>query len=227
MSKRVPVPVLLAAALMVGGAFASQALKPTVHLADTKPKLVLVNLFPSAFGDWHELKEVTPVLPDPTVQAMLDSLYSQTLARTYVNGNGQYVMMTIAYGSDQNSEATAAHRPEFCYVSNGFKVQDVGTHVVQLPSHQLTVRHLVSKRGEYVEPISYWVTLDESAALPGISRKLAQIRYGLKGEIADGMLVRISSPSRDQEAAFALHDQFVRDLQKVMPAGVRPRVFGS
>lgn len=224
---RVSAAVMLAAVLMFGAAAAGEMLKPRVQLADLKPKLELQTLVPSTFAGWRELKEVTPVLPDPTVQAVLDATYSQTLARTYVNDRGQFVMLTIAYGSDQNSEATAAHRPEFCYTGAGFRVREHGTHEVAIGSHSLAVRQLIGTRESRVEPISYWVTLDESATLPGIGRKLAQIRYGLKGQIADGMLIRVSSIDTDVEAAYAIHDQFIQDLRSHIPESFRSRFFGS
>lgn len=224
---RVSVSVLLAATLMLGAAAAGEMLKPRVQLADLKPKLELQVLVPSTFAGWRELKEVTPVLPDPTVQAVLDVTYSQTLARTYVNDRGQHVMLTIAYGSDQNSEATAAHRPEFCYTGAGFRVRDHGTHVIEMGAHTLSVRQLIGTRESRVEPISYWVTLDENATLPGIGRKLAQIQYGLKGQIADGMLIRVSTIDADVDAAYAVHDEFIRDLRTHLPESFRARFFGA
>lgn len=224
---RVSASVVFAAVLMFGAAAAGEMLKPRVQLADLKPKLELEALVPSTFAGWRELKEVTPVLPDPTVQAVLDATYSQTLARTYVNDRGQYVMLTIAYGSDQNSEATAAHRPEFCYTGAGFRVREHGTHEVRVGAHSLTVRQLIGTRESRVEPISYWVTLDESATLPGVGRKLAQIRYGLKGQIADGMLIRVSTIDTDIEAAYAVHDQFIQDLRAHLPESFRGRFFGA
>lgn len=213
---------------MLGGCLGAFMLKPTIRMADIKPKLVLDRLAPAHFGEWHELQDVAPVLPDPTVQAMLDSLYSQTVARAYVNSKGQRVMLTIAYGSDQSSEVTAAHRPEFCYRGSGFDIQDAGIFDVSLPSHKLKVRHLVGTRGRYLELISYWVTLDETATLPGLGRKLAQLRYGLRGLIADGMLVRVSTPGdpQDQEAGFALVDQFIRDFRQQLPDEFKPRFVG-
>lgn len=223
----VPASVVLAAALMFGAAAAGELLKPHVQLADTKPKLELQALVPSTFSGWRELKDVTPVLPDPTVQAVLDATYSQTLARTYVNDRGQHVMLTIAYGSDQNSEATAAHRPEFCYAGAGFRVREHGTHAINLGAQSLTVRQLIGTRENRVEPISYWVTLDESATLPGIGRKLAQIRYGLKGQIADGMLIRVSTVDANVDAAYAVHDEFIRDLHNHLPESFRARFFGA
>ena len=53
--------------------------------------------------------------------------------------------------------------------------------------------------------------------LPGLSRKLAQIRYGLRGEIPDGMLVSFSSLGRDRDQQFILPERFIADLQHAAP----------
>lgn len=221
------VGLALATACMFGAAYCAEALKPTVSLADIKPKIVLDQLIPTQFGTWKEVPSLRPVLPDPTVQRVIDSAYSQTLARGYVNEKGQIVMLTVAYGKDQNSESTAAHRPEFCYTGQGFTVRELGVHEAQMAHHALTMRQLVGTRENYVEHISYWVTLDEKATLPGLGRKLAQMRYGLHGQIADGMLVRVSSASRDAQAAERVHDVFIRDLEQQIPSAFRSRFFGS
>ena len=106
--------VLLLIALMVAAAVAGELMRPTQRLAEQKPRIELDQQVPEAFGDWRLDRSIRPVLPDPSLQAMLDVLYSQTLARTYINRQGQRIMLSIAYGSDQSNEATAVHRPEFC-----------------------------------------------------------------------------------------------------------------
>lgn len=221
------VGLVLATACMFGAAYCSEALKPRQSLADIRPKIVLDQLIPAQFGTWKEVPSLRPVLPDPTVQKVIESAYSQTLAKGYVNDKGQIVMLTVAYGKDQNSESTAAHRPEFCYTGQGFSVKDIGVHQAHLANHELTMRQLVGTRDNYVEHISYWVTLDDKATLPGLGRKLAQVRFGLNGQIADGMLVRVSSAGRDPQAAEQIHDAFIRDLEHQIPSTYRARFFGS
>lgn len=231
-SRRVPLAILLAVGLMLAGAGASVLLKPTKMLADEKPPIVLHNDVPELFGDWKIDPELIPVLPDPTVQDKLDALYSETLNRTYVNSRGQRIMLSIAYGRNQNSESTAAHRPEFCYVAQGFALRGFGKDQVTLPEHGLKVVRLEAQMDRRIEPITYWVTLNDEASTPGIDRKMQQLRYGLQGFIVDGMLMRISSladtlaPSGGKPD-YHLHDQFIADLEKAMPKGSRPRFFGS
>ena len=219
--------VAVLVALMAMAAGAGETLRPTNRLSETKTPIVLERQLPEAFGEWRLDTSIRPILPDPGLQAMLDVLYSQTLARTYVNAKGQRVMLSIAYGSDQSNEATAVHRPEFCYSAQGFRVRPVGTDTLNVGQTRIPVARVLAQLGQRSEPITYWVTLDESATLPGVGRKLAQIRYGLRGQIPDGMLVRVSSISTSETEAFALQKGFLDQMYQAVPTEVRGRYFGS
>jgi EpsI family protein len=221
------VRVALLALVMVVGAVAGEWLRPTLRLAEVKPAIQLEQQIPEAFGEWRLDRSIRPVLPDPSLQAMLDSLYSQVLARTYVNAQGQRIMLSIAYGSDQSNEATAVHRPEFCYSAQGFRVAVLRTERIEVGQTAVPVARVRASLGQRIEPITYWVTLDEAATLPGLGRKLQQIRYGLQGQIPDGMLVRVSSISPQDEPAFALQQRFIDQMYQAVPAEVRSRYFGS
>lgn len=226
--KQVPVALMLAAGLMVAGAAGSMALKPTHMTADDRPAVNLAELVPTQFGDWRPDQHVMVVTPDPTVTAKLDTLYSETLNRTYVNSKGERVMLSIAYGRNQNSQSTAAHRPEFCYSAQGFNVKGEGLAELQLPGRQVTVARLLADQDNRIEPITYYVTLDDKTLMPGVERKLTQLQYGLRGLIADGMLVRVSSfsPSKTN-LDYGLHDRFLADMETAIPEQFKSRFFGS
>lgn len=217
--------VLLGA--MASTAWASEAFKPRQHLSLTKLPVQLEQQIPKVLGNWTVDASIVPLLPDATLQAKLDVLYSQLLARTYVNPQGQRVMLSIAYGADQSSEATAVHRPEFCYSAQGFRVKNVGREVLSFGSKNIEVQRLIGEMGPRFEPITYWVTLDEHASLPGLSRKLDQLRYGLRGQIPDGMLVRVSTVGLPQEQSFAVQKEFLETLYGAISPTVRGRYFGS
>lgn len=219
--------IVLASLMLAVAPWASRQMTPRVHLAKTLPPIDLAAQLPEKFGEWREDVSNAQVLPDPTVQAQLDSLYSQVLTRTYVNQAGQHVMLTVAYGSDQNSEATAAHRPEFCYRAQGFEIRDLGLGRLTMQGHELITRRLVGTYQSRVEPISYWVTLADKSTLPGVGRKLAQISYGLRGEIADGMLVRVSTIGSDMEKGFEVQAEFIRAMEQAVAPTFRARYFGS
>jgi len=224
---RFPVAVLVMVALMVAALGLAEWLKPRRVVADELPPIHMQTLLPEQFGDWRVDHSGPPVIVDPTVEAKLSTLYSGTLNATYVNSHGQAIMLSLAYGKNQNSWNTAAHRPEFCYSAQGFEVHGRGRARLQLQGHGIDVVRLMSSRGRQIEPITYWVTLHDTAALPGFSRKLQQLRYGLQGLIVDGFLFRISSLGTDEAEQFALQESFVRDLEKALPPDLRTRLFGK
>lgn len=217
------VVALVAMLLAVGG---GEALKPSRVLADELPALDLEKVIPKRFGDWVLVADAAPVVSDPTLDATLARFYSQTLARTYVNSQGQSIMLSLAYGKNQNSWNTAAHRPEFCYDAQGFTVVARGVHGIPLAEHVVPTVRMVGSKQQRHEPVTYWVTLADTVTVPGFRRKLQQIRYGVQGQIVDGLLVRMSSLGSDEAAEFALHEAFAREWERAMSPDMRPRFFG-
>lgn len=220
------IQAVIAFILMVCAVAGAHLWRPTAHLADTRAKIELEQMFPAAFGDWKVDTSLPVQLVAPDMQQFLAKIYSQTLSRTYINNQGQRIMLSVAYGGDQ-SDATRAHRPEVCYPAQGFQIIANQTGVVDTPTHPLRVRQLVAKAGSRVEPISYWVTVGDRTALSGTEQKLAQLSYSSRGVIPDGMLVRVSSIDNNAAAAYALHGGFISQMTRAMPLAVRDRIIGA
>ncbi|HEY4083235.1 MAG TPA: EpsI family protein [Burkholderiaceae bacterium] len=202
-------------------------MRPTVHLADSERKVELESIFPKSFGNWQIDTNIPASIVSPDVQAMLKELYNQTLSRTYINNRtGQRIMLSVAYGGDQ-SDASRAHRPDVCYPAQGFDVLSSGRTVLSLPEGTLPVERMVAKLGPRVEPITFWFAVGDYVAVSGQDQKLAQLRYGLRGLIPDGMLVRVSSIDNDEGVAYALQADFVRQMQEAFDPSWVPRVFGA
>jgi EpsI family protein len=208
--KRVRWQALAVAALLVSASVAGHVARPTIHLADQQAKLDLEQLFPKKFGAWAEDTSMPVGIVSPDLQAKLNELYAQVLSRTYVNEHGMRIMLSVAYGGDQ-SDATRARRYD----------------AVALDHAQLPVRRMVAKLGSRIEPVTFWFAVGEYTAASGQDQKLAQMRYGLRGIIPDGMLVRVSSIGADEAAAFAMQDRFISELKAGMAPGLAPRVYGS
>ncbi len=224
--KFVPIRALVVGAAMLLAAGLAIAIKPTHKISDAGPRVELETMIPSQFGDWRIDPTVVPITVSPQVQARLDKIYDQTLSRSYINAAGQRIMLSIAYGGDQGGESTQVHRPEFCYSSQGFRVLRSAVSEMVTRFGALRVRRLVAVQGQRNEPITYWITVGDRATLPGIGRKLSQLAYGLTGRVPDGMLVRVSSIEADAAAAYAVQDDFVRDLLASVGAASRVRLIG-
>jgi EpsI family protein len=218
--------VLMAMVLMLAGAGLAYIGRPTVYLADQIGKPDLEAMFPKQFGDWRIETSLPVIAPTPDVQARLDAIYNQVLARTYVNSEGRLIMLSVAYGGDQ-SDASRAHRPEICYPAQGFDITYDQPGVQRIDGGSLPVRKLMSRFGDRKEPITYWIVVGNEIATSGMQQKLAQMRYGLRGLIADGMLVRVSSLDADREHAYTVQAGFISDLAAGMAPDLRPRAFGE
>jgi EpsI family protein len=217
---------LLAAMVMLLAAGLSFMGRPTIHLADRIGQPDLERMFPAQFGDWRVAADRVVVAPAPDVQAQLDALYNQVLTRNYVNSAGEMIMLSVAYGGDQ-SEATRAHRPEICYPAQGFNVTWDQPAQLSVAGGTLPVRTLMTHFGSRNEPITYWIVVGQEVVTSGMQQKLAQMRYGLRGLIPDGMLVRVSSIDADRDDAYGVQARFIADLAESMPLAERPRAFGE
>lgn len=213
--------------LMVATFAAAQAWTPRTKLADSRPRVVLESMFPRQFGEWRVDDRMPVQLVSPDQAAVLDKIYNQTLSRTYVNPQGERVMLSVAYGGDQ-SDGTRAHRPEVCYPAQGFEMLSNARASLSFggAGGEVQVRRLVARLGGRVEPITYWVTVGEYTATSGTEQKLAQLRYGVRGTIPDGMLMRVSTIDAKADRAYALQDRFVRDLRGAMAPADAPLAFG-
>jgi EpsI family protein len=224
MNRRFAVSLVLGLA-MAGAAALTGVLTPRVHLAASHTRFSLEAMIPPAFGGWRVDASLQPLTVDAERQGVLDKIYDQTLSRSYVNPEGQRVMLSIAYGGDQ-SKALQLHLPEVCYVAQGFELLQSHDGQLRTPYGTLPVRRLVAVQNTRHEPITYWITIGDRAIRSGIEQKLQRLAYGLSGTIPDGMLVRVSTIQASDDAAYRLQDRFVGDMLGALGDAGRLRLRG-
>ena len=212
--------------LMVSSSALTKALTPNKKIADQQEKVDLEIMIPLEFGDWHIDRSIIPLQVDAETQAKLDKIYNQTLARTYVNSSGERIMLSVAYGGDQ-SDNLAVHKPEVCYYAQGFEITKIDVEELFTQYGKLPIKRLLAIKGYRNEPITYWITVGNKAVLPGMEEKLQQLRYGLTGNIPDGMLVRVSSIDSDNDKAYQLQTTFIQDLLSSVNSDERLRLIGT
>jgi len=225
MRKSIIVSIFLGILMVSSGAL-TKALTPTKKIADQQEKIDLEIMIPTMFGDWRIDKSIIPLQVDAETQAMLDKIYNQTLSRTYVNSLGERIMLSVAYGGDQ-SDNLAVHKPEVCYYAQGFEVMKTFADELLTQYGKLPIKRLLAIKGYRNEPITYWITIGNKAVLPGIDEKLQQLKYGLTGNIPDGMLVRVSSIDSDKNKAYQLQTIFIEDLLSAVNVYERTRLIGN
>jgi EpsI family protein len=225
MNRRLLASVVLGVSMALTSALTG-ALTPRTRVATAGERFSLEAMIPKSFGGWTVDETIVPLKPNPEQQTMLEKIYDQTLARTYVNSAGERVMLSIAYGGDQ-SKSLQLHLPEVCYVAQGFQMLKEQSGTLATRFGALPVKRLVARQDQRNEPITYWVTIGDKAVMSGIEQKLQRLAYGLSGKIPDGMLVRVSTIQASDDAAWAVQDRFVAQMLDVMAARDRARLLGS
>lgn len=220
------ISAVLLAVLMASAAAVATVMTPTRKIVDTLPKLNLEASIPEKFGDWTLDKRAVGGVVNPQATELLSKLYSQILTRTYYNAQGYRIMLSIAYGEDQR-DGNQLHYPEVCYPAQGFQVTSNQKGILETKLGSVPVKRLESNlsRNRF-EPITYWTTVGNEALTGGVEKKLIEIRYGLRGQIPDGLLFRVSSIDKDSVQAFSVQQQFIDQLLQAIPSDVRPRIAG-
>lgn len=216
---------LFVAALMFTASVGAMVAKPTTKVADERPPLSLATMIPKQFGDWREAPLRYVQVVNPQAQELLDKIYTEVLSRTYVNGDGYHIMLSIAYGSDQRG-ALQAHKPEVCYPAQGFTMQKNDAGQLATTHGDIPVRRLFGNLRAREEPITYWFTVGDQAVQGSTHKRLVDLRYGLTGRIPDGLLFRVSSIDGDMKRAYRVQDQFADQLLQAVSPEERKRLSG-
>jgi EpsI family protein len=177
----------------------------------SKPPIILKTAIPEQFGEWAPLQNQPVQVLDPATKKMIDELYGEVLARTYVSRDRYRIMLSVAYGADQTGGLTA-HKPEVCYPAQGFKLEALSQGSLATPLGNVEVVRLQTSLRERHEPVTYWFTQGDQIVKNQLDRRVAQVRAFLTGQIPDGILFRVSSIDSAAENAFGRQQKFVADL---------------
>jgi EpsI family protein len=209
--------VVLVCIALLSSAILAEVLAPRELMARSGA-LDLETAIPRRFGSWTLAPNIQPVTPTDA-EGVVDPdtkdgpIYSQEVGRSYFDRSGNLVMLMVAYGPVQNYRLKA-HRPEMCYTAAGFRIS--GKHGEELVykegQHALKLTRLVAEREARFEPISYWMRVGNDIATGVVDRQMIRLKYGLRGIIPDGALIRVSTVGLSEEMSFKVQDQFIRDL---------------
>jgi EpsI family protein len=219
--------LLLGAGCLVAAGAAYQ-LKPH-HAMKLLKGEKLAKIVPLAFGDWAAAdSEADGVLRPETAGTLAAQLYSEIIARRYMNAKtGDQIMMLIAYG-DTQSDLLQLHRPEVCYPAVGFNVISASTTAVQVaPQAVLPARRVVARKADYQENIVYWTRLGEFLPTTSSEQRKARLLTGMQGYIPDGGLFRFSMIGDNPEASFKTLETFLPELIMAVAPARRVGLLGS
>jgi len=222
-----PAVLVAAVALMLGSVAASEWAKPVKHWSDAIGTPHYAELMPKSFGDWEGLDNAGRTMVNPVQEQRLMELYTETLARAYVNKRtGRVIMLSVAYGKDQSSD-TQLHTPEQCYPSQGFKVVQREDHDIQTPYATIPAVRMLTELGDQrTEPLTYFIRVGNGLVRGSKDRNLARLNMAVKGYLVDGALFRVSEVTRADDS-LALQEQFIKEMLASMSTQARGRVLGG
>ena len=203
---------LIVLALLLVTVGVNYALTPRIHVSDSRNR-DLESLVPKQFAGWTTEKTDGLVMPDPDKQRLVNKIYNTVLTRVYRDGAGHEVEFLIAYGGDQ-SDSLQLHRPETCYLANGYSVGAPHYEDKTYAGHDIHIARVRTYDAQAREPVSYWMRVGDRLVTTNMDRQLAKLMDGLHGLIPDGVLVRVSTrtASTNLAADYVVQDRFIADM---------------
>jgi EpsI family protein len=173
---------------------------------------------PKQFGNWV-VEDIagSSLIIDPQQRYALDNIYSQTVGRTYLHKpSGRRIMFSLAYGDNQ-TYSKQLHRPESCYSSQGFKIENLHQDKLQVADRPISVMRMTATIGSRLEQVTYFIRVgDRVISGPSNALNYARMRMGLKGYTSDGLLFRVSEVADDAATSNELQDQFIKELLQTL-----------
>jgi len=185
------------------------------QIADAHPAAPdLEAALPDAFGVWSRVQLSAAVLPPESVAEP-----GEVIAyRAYRDDLGRLVTLVVAYGPPA-SDTVRLHRPETCYVGQGFHIEKRLRTLLNASVGQVPINRLMARNATRHEAVSYWLRAGDDYAVSAATHQWINLRQGL-GQRADGVLVRISSQGHT-DAEFDLHLAFADALLSAVPQNAR------
>ncbi len=140
------------------------------------------------------------------------NVYDQVLGRTYTAASLPGIMLLIAYGAAQ-SGLMKVHRPEVCYASAGFSIQNPRPVDIPLGSGApIAATTFLAVRGDRDEQVLYWTRISNAFPRDLTGQRLVMLERGVTGIIPDGVLVRCSTLTSDTRTGELAMANFARAL---------------
>jgi len=232
MSRAALIPQMLGILMLMSG-MGAWFLTPRVEANANPPSLAQV--IPESFGDWRAVATPATVIDPSTERDAKDSfftLYDDVLMRAYQNSSGRVVLLALAYGKHQRQEFKI-HRPELCYVAQGFRLLSRNHVVFPFADRQnqpVTGSRMLVQSPARVEIVSYWIRIGSQFTENSWRTRYYLLKQGIRGHILDGILVRVSQvvPSAEDSTRekYALQEEFLSELVHASPAAAQALLIG-
>ncbi|MBA3695719.1 MAG: EpsI family protein [Methylotenera sp.] len=214
---------LVVCAFLLLSALCALLLTPRYYSVTTVPDLA--KMVPTKFKNWKEVASpYNQVGLTTDKNSLVNQLYDGVLMRTYVNDKGNQVMLALAYAREQKQDIKI-HRPEVCYVAQGFEMLQQTKNNISMQQNQITkpvaMNRLLMRNQNRAEAVSYWIRIGDAYPGDGMAARMKILREGLHGKVLDGILVRASTvldEESESSSAYQIQEEFLKDLLNSLPA---------
>ncbi len=202
---------LFVSALMLAVAAGTALVRPIT--IEPPPAPDLESMLPEAFGEWR-----ATAIPDTVLPRELELKPGEAVAyRAYRDSLGRVVTLVAAYGPPLG-DSVRLHRPESCYVAQGFAILSRSVTPASLDGMEAQIIRLSTTSPTREEAVSYWL---RSGSEFVTSPMLAQWQAFRGLRRLDGALVRVSAAGR-QSSHFEMQAEFLREFAAALgPEGRR------
>jgi EpsI family protein len=189
-------------------------------------KVDLGAMLPREFDGWRVDATAEAFVRPAEQQGRAYEIYDQVLERTFVNAQGQRVMVSAAFGREQ-SVGLRMHRPEECYLGGGFQIDGIEPVQLLLAGQTVSATRLHAHMPGRSEPLTYWMVLGDAVVADSTAFRLRQLSFGVRRRLLDGLLMRVSSIDSQPARAYALQSRFADELVRAMRPAERVKVIGN
>lgn len=185
-----------------------------------KPEGSLDDAVPSEFGSWKSQYDPTLVVP-PSEDSLTAKLYDDLLMRRYRDEEtGLEVYFLAAYGANQTDELQL-HRPETCYPAVGLPITQRMPDSFSYGAQEIPAISLLSELPGRIEDIFYWSRLADRFPTSASEQRSVKLQLAFEGFVPDGILVRLSTIRREEQAPKTDLKLFAKALLQAMDLPAR------
>lgn len=194
------VRLVFIAALLTLAAAGAALVRPASRAPVDAPDLEA--MLPEAFADWRRVTLSQAVLPAETELAPGEAV----AYRAYRDNFGRTVTMVAAYGPPLG-DSVRLHRPEKCYVAQGFAIRRRMESALPLANRAIPIVNLDTESPSRREAVTYW--LRDGSGFTTQASDFGWRRLNRDGSRPlDGALVRVSTINAELPQ-FDLHRDFL------------------
>jgi len=210
--------VIFVSLLMVLTALSAAQLSPVAVTPAAAPDLEA--MLPDEFGGWRRTPLGAAVLPAESELGPGEAV----AYRAYQDDLGRIITLVAAYGPPLG-DSVRLHRPESCYVAQGFAIVDRTVGAIETSGGKTPVVRLAAQSPSRKEAVTYWLRSGPGFVTSAPESQLIVLRSGF-GKPLDGALIRVST-IYGGDPLFDAHERFLREFAAALDDDARALFLGA